>query len=77
VYIDGSHTASSVLCDSVMSWRVCKEGGIIIWDDYLWELFDDPLRQPRMGVDAFLDCYEGKYEVVAKEWQVCIRKLKA
>ena len=75
VYIDGSHTAPSVLSDSVMAWRLVKKGGIMIWDDYLWELFDDPLRQPKMAIDAFLACYLGQYELIAKEWQVAINKI--
>ena len=75
VYIDGSHTAPSVLSDSVMAWRLVKKGGIMIWDDYLWELFDDPLRQPKLAIDAFLACYLGQYELIAKEWQVAIKRL--
>jgi predicted O-methyltransferase YrrM len=90
-YIDGSHTATSVLFDSVLVWRLVKPGGIIIWDDYLWELpvevYPTPLTEeqkqradllrPKMAVDAFLACYEGKYEVIAKEWQVCLKKISA
>lgn len=75
-YIDGSHTAKSVLSDSVFVWRLVKPGGVVVWDDYLWELWNDKLRQPKLGVDAFLACYEGMYEVIAKEWQVCLKKLK-
>lgn len=74
-YIDGSHTATSVLSDSVLVWRLVKPGGIVIWDDYLWELFDDSLRQPKMAVDAFLACYSGRYDIIAQEWQVCVKKI--
>lgn len=89
IYIDGSHTASSVLFDSVMSWRLLKKGGIVIWDDYLWELpierYPTPLTpqqkehaellRPKMAIDAFLACYKGQYEVIAQEWQVCIKRI--
>ncbi len=34
VYIDGSHKASDVLEDAVISWRLVKSGGMIIFDDY-------------------------------------------
>lgn len=88
VYIDASHTAKGVLLDSVLAWRLVKDGGIVIWDDYLWELpievYPTPLTEkqkkkaqllrPKMGIDAFLACYEGEYEVIAKEWQVAVRK---
>ena len=75
IYIDAAHDAASVLADSVLAWPLLKVGGIIVYDDYLWEPYDDPIRQPKMAVDAFLACYEGQYEVVAKEWQVCLKKL--
>ena len=88
-YIDGSHTAANVLADSVLVWPLLKSGAILIWDDYLWELpldvYPTPLTEkqkenadllrPKMGVDAFLACYLGQYEIIAKEWQVCIKKL--
>lgn len=73
-YIDGGHTAANVLVDSVLTWQTLKVGGICIWDDYLWELWNDPIRQPKMGIDAFLQCYQGKYELIAKEWQVCVKR---
>lgn len=90
-YIDGSHTASSVLSDSVLVWRLVKPGGIVIWDDYLWELplesYPTPLTpqqkekaellRPKMAIDAFLACYQGKYELIAKEWQTCVRKFSS
>lgn len=74
-YIDGSHTAANVLSDSVDVFRLVKPGGIIIWDDYLWEVWNDPLRQPKMAIDAFLACYKGQYEQIAEGWQVVIKKL--
>ncbi len=74
IYIDGSHTTPNTLCDSVLAWRLLKEGGICIWDDYLWELIPDPLLCPKTGIDAFLTCYQNHYELIAREWQVAVRK---
>ena len=89
IYIDGSHTAPNVLADSVLAWPLLKVGGILIWDDYLWELplevYPTPLTdqqkekaallRPKMAIDAFLACYEGQYEMIAQEWQVCIKRV--
>lgn len=91
IYIDGSHTAPNVLADSVLAWPLLKVGGICIWDDYLWELplevyptplteqqkASAPLLRPKLGIDSFLACYATKYEVIAQEWQVCIKKVCA
>lgn len=35
IYVDGNHTAPFVLIDSVLSWLVLKEEGLIMFDDYL------------------------------------------
>lgn len=57
VYIDGSHQAADVLTDCVMGYRLCRPGGLIICDDYLWST--EPIGQeelynmPKLGIDAF------------------------
>ena len=74
VYIDGSHTSRDVLSDAVHVFPLVKEGGIIIFDDYFFNRFTIPQKNPRMGIDAFLQVYHGCYDIIAQEWQVVIRK---
>jgi len=74
VYVDGSHIASDVLEDIVLSFRLLKPGGIMVLDDYTWEFFGNPLRHPRLGIDAFMSVYEGQFEVLYKDQQVILRK---
>lgn len=76
IYIDGSHIACDVLEDAVLSFRLLKLGGIMALDDYQWEFFDDPRRHPKMGIDAFLAIFKGQYEILLKDQQVFIRKVK-
>jgi predicted O-methyltransferase YrrM len=76
-YIDGHHAAPSVLEDSVLVFRLLKPGGVLIWDDYPWrqpKAPNDPLQGPGAAIDAFLAVYAGQYDLLAKEWQVTIRK---
>lgn len=40
IYIDGSHNASNVLEDAILAWRVLKNKGILLFDDYLMEIKD-------------------------------------
>lgn len=57
-YIDGSHLATDVLFDAVLVWKMLKPGGIIIFDDYLWPVYQDqPLLNPKWGIDAFVNCH--------------------
>lgn len=77
IYIDGSHTAPDVLSDAVMYFHLLKKGGVMIFDDYIW---DEPgmkeLDKPQPAIDAFLMIYVNELEILYKGIQVIIRKKK-
>src|SRR5438034_1132471 len=73
IYIDGSHVAKDVLQDLVLSWPLLKINGILILDDYAWNLDPDRLNRPQPAIDAFLDIYSQKLELLHKDWQVIVR----
>lgn len=77
IYIDGSHTAEDVLSDAVMYFHLLKKGGLMIFDDYIWE---EPgmkdLDKPQLAIDAFLMIYTREIEVLYKGIQVILRKKK-
>jgi predicted O-methyltransferase YrrM len=76
VYIDGSHWPVNVLEDAVLSFGLLKRGGIMAFDDYLWN--DKEWNQqgtPRKAIDAFLSVYAHKIEVLHFAYQVWVRKL--
>lgn len=75
VYIDGDHRSQGVLEDAVLSWRLLKPGGILIFDDYLWKNMPEPLDNPGPGIDAFLSIYKGKYKELMRGYQIAIEKL--
>ena len=35
IYIDGSHIAKDVMTDACMAWPLLKQGGFMVFDDYL------------------------------------------
>lgn len=41
VYIDGSHLRLDVLSDASMAWRLLREGGVMVFDDYEWDRLVD------------------------------------
>ena len=55
VYIDGSHDENDVFEDAALSWRLLKEGGILIFDDYRgWgETRPDQVTVPKVAIDGF------------------------
>lgn len=71
VFIDGSHAATDVLEDAVLSFRLAKVGAIIAFDDYRWKLSED---RPKAAIDSFLLVYASKIVVLSKNYQVWIRK---
>lgn len=74
VYVDGSHAAPDVLTDTVLSWPLLKDRGIMIFDDYLWQLDPRPEHRPRLAIDSFLSCHKGGFEVLLSHYQVAVRK---
>jgi predicted O-methyltransferase YrrM len=74
VYVDGSHTSADVLSDMIMSFHMLKMGGIMIIDDYDWNVYKDARKTPRLGIDSFLACFSGRYDLIFKESQVVIKK---
>lgn len=76
IYVDGSHTARDVMEDAVLAFDLLKENGVMIFDDYLWGLDSlDPIKCPKPGIDAFLMCYNGRYELLELAYQVTVKKL--
>jgi predicted O-methyltransferase YrrM len=74
VYVDGSHTAPDVLCDSVLAFELLKVGGVLIWDDYAWDVVPDELDRPKTAIDAFLKVYARHLRVEFVGWQVIVTK---
>ena len=72
IYIDGSHQAHQVLRDAVNADAHLRAGGILAFDDYRW---GSHLRDtPAPAIDAFLRCFEGRYELLDLGLQVWVRK---
>jgi predicted O-methyltransferase YrrM len=75
IYIDGDHKASSVIEDAILSFNLLKKGGIIIFDDYLWFGMKKFIDNPKPAIDAFLEIYADKINVMYKNYQVIIEKI--
>jgi predicted O-methyltransferase YrrM len=68
LYIDGSHQAPHVLADAVMGFHLLRNGGLMIFDDYIWSMEEmgkqDPLNMPKPAIDAFLNIFQRKMQIV-------------
>lgn len=80
IYVDGSHQAPDVLSDAVLAFKLLRNGGVMVFDDYLWAeplpYGKDPLRCPKTGIDAFINCYFRKLEILrAPLYQLYVQKI--
>lgn len=64
IYIDGDHKAPAVLEDLVLAFSLLLPCGIMVCDDYTggWGL--NPLHYPKMAIDAFVNCYQDKIDLI-------------
>lgn len=53
IYIDGDHTRSAVLTDGLFAHRALKPGGLIAFDDYLWQSGKGKEFDPGPGIDDY------------------------
>ena len=69
VYIDGNHQAAEVLSDIVIAFELVRKGGLIICDDYLWKVSDNPLLGPKVAIDAFSNIFFDKLSIKGESIQ--------
>lgn len=65
IYIDGSHAKADVLEDAILSWRLLKEGGVLIFDDYYYT---------KAAIDIFYSCFGEHFDVLHVADQVLLKK---
>ncbi|MDE3059511.1 MAG: class I SAM-dependent methyltransferase [Pseudomonadota bacterium] len=74
IYIDASHYADDVLCDALKAFPLLKPGGVMIFDDYLWQWYPEPRHNPAAAVNAFLRLKRGEYRLLAAGDQMIVEK---
>jgi len=74
-YIDGCHKPTSALQDAILSWRLVKVGGLMIFDDYEFTFPDSPEQDTKIGIEVFLEMFGSQLEVVHKGYQLIVKKI--
>lgn len=69
IYVDGSHAPDVALTDACMAWGLLKQGGVMLFDDYLY-----PHEPTKVGIDAFLSAFDGQYEIILNNYQLAVKK---
>ena len=76
VYVDGDHHAPSTLEDGLNAFRTTRPGGIIAFDDYLWNQEAPAHMRPQASIDALLTVFADRVEILHHFYQVWIRKCR-
>jgi predicted O-methyltransferase YrrM len=74
IYIDGSHKRIAVMTDSVQAWELLKVGGVLIWDDYRWEMELPSEKRPQHAIDAFCRTFAPCIRELHNGYQVIVEK---
>jgi predicted O-methyltransferase YrrM len=74
IYVDGGHDSDIVLADAVMCFGMLRPGGVMIFDDYLWNHVPDHLARPKMSVDAFVNMFVNKLDIFFINYQLAVVK---
>lgn len=74
IYVDAGHDVTSTLTDSVMAWPLLKSGGVMVWDDYTWNLNLDVQSRPKFAIDTFTTIWNPYLNHIAVGRQYVIQK---
>lgn len=75
IYVDADHSARGVMRDAVYAFDLLKVGGIMVFDDYAWNVLPDPRDCPKLGIDNFINAYIKHLTILTPVgWQIAIRK---
>tara|TARA_B100000795_G_C22712772_1_gene404240 strand:+ start:90 stop:818 length:729 start_codon:yes stop_codon:yes gene_type:complete len=76
IYIDGSHIAEDVLNDCISSWKILKKDGIILFDDYFWQNYQEIEKNPATAINDFLNMIPNQFIIIKlTKFQLSIRKI--
>jgi len=74
IYIDGSHDARDVIQDAIMGFERLKHGGLMIFDDFLWHGYANPIQNPTSAINYFIRLKKTELTVLRFGRQVHIKK---
>jgi SAM-dependent methyltransferase len=74
IYIDGNHHCDNVLRDARNSFKLLNKGGFIVFDDFLWDYYNEINSNPIGGVKKFLSENFFYLKIVSIGYQLVIQK---
>jgi len=78
IYVDGAHEAKYVIQDAVLSWKLLRDGGFLLFDDTGFEFPGRPEQNTHAAIAAFRTWFADEMEVLTPdtERQLLVRKCR-
>jgi predicted O-methyltransferase YrrM len=76
IYLDAEKTRHGAFAHSALAWPLLKFGGILIWDDLLWEEQRPHDQRPGPGIELFRSTFKSCLSVLHQDWQLIARKTR-
>lgn len=61
IYVDGYHYGPQVYKDCKNAWKILKNNGLLICDDYIWDFYPNLKDSPCYAINRFLKELNGSY----------------
>jgi len=75
ILVDGSHDAIDVLADAALAWPLLAPGGLLVFDDYLYDVTHAGRRfRPKPAIDAFVATMRQQIEILDVAGQAILRR---
>ena len=75
IYIDGSHYAKDVFEDAMNSFYILNKNGYMIFDDFLWDFYEDINYNPIGGIKLFIKKNFFNLKIISIGYQIVIQKI--
>ena len=74
IYIDGSHEYFDVYNDAIYSFKFCKKGGYLFFDDYFWTFYEN-YKNPLLAINKFYSEKKRSLQLLFLGQQIIFKKL--
>ena len=77
IFIDGFHRSDQVFRDSINSFRVLRQNGYILFDDYLYKFYKNQKLNPIYGINRFLKKFKKEIKIIFCNEQLLVKKISS
>ena len=74
IYIDGSHQYDDVLNDGKEGFKILKENGYMLFDDYVWNFYKNG-KNPIEAINLFIKLHKEKIKIIYVSSQLLLKKI--